>query len=150
MYSTKSVGSKMEHWKTPALTGPSYRDFPTRTTWSRLLERKDKTRPNIWHGGRRLTGRQFLVAHLSSIFLNTKTTNATFQKSGKQDSFQHILNSSATLYKSSGSQFFRTTTELQSGPDAFDKTKLVMTFFNQLRSYRNILQFQNNSRGENW
>ena len=52
-------------------------------------------------------------------FLNTGTTNKTFQQSGKQNSFRHILKSSASIYESSGSQFFRTTTGIQSGPDAF-------------------------------
>ena len=32
------------------------------------------------------------------------------------------------MYESSGSQFFRTTTGIQSGPDAFDESRLVMTF----------------------
>ena len=32
------------------------------------------------------------------------------------------------MYESSGSQFFRTTTGIQSGPDAFDESKFVMTF----------------------
>ena len=32
------------------------------------------------------------------------------------------------MYESSGSQFFRTTTEIESGPDAFDESKFVMTF----------------------
>ena len=32
------------------------------------------------------------------------------------------------MYKSSGSQFFRTTTGIQSGPDAFDKSRFNMTF----------------------
>ena len=32
------------------------------------------------------------------------------------------------MYQSSGSQFFRTTTGMQSGPDAFDKPRLVITF----------------------
>ena len=49
-------------------------------------------------------------------------------KSGKQDSFRHILNSSASMCESSGSQFFRTTTGIQSGPDAFDELRFVMTF----------------------
>ena len=31
-------------------------------------------------------------------------------------------------YESSGSQFFRTTTGIQSGPDAFDESRFVMTF----------------------
>ena len=46
MYSTKSVGPRMEPWGTTALTGYSYDDFPFRTTWSRLLIRKDEIRPN--------------------------------------------------------------------------------------------------------
>ena len=32
------------------------------------------------------------------------------------------------MYESSDSQFFRTTTGIQSGPDAFDESKFVMTF----------------------
>ena len=32
------------------------------------------------------------------------------------------------MYESSGSQFFRTTTGTQSGPDAFDESRFVMTF----------------------
>ena len=32
------------------------------------------------------------------------------------------------MYESSGSQFFRTTTGIQSGPDAFDESRFVMTF----------------------
>ena len=32
------------------------------------------------------------------------------------------------MYESSGSHFFRTTTEIQSGPDAFDESRFVMTF----------------------
>ena len=32
------------------------------------------------------------------------------------------------MQESSGSQFFRTPTGIQSGPDAFDKSKLIMTF----------------------
>ena len=43
-------------------------------------------------------------------FLNTGTTDKTFQQSGKEDSFRQILKSSASMYESSGSQFFRTTT----------------------------------------
>ena len=33
------------------------------------------------------------------------------------------------MYYSSGSQFFRTITETQSGADAFDESRFVMTFF---------------------
>ena len=32
------------------------------------------------------------------------------------------------MYENSGSQFFRTTTEIQSGPDTFDESRFVMTF----------------------
>ena len=34
----------------------------------------------------------------------------------------------ASVYESYGSQFFRTTTGIKSGPDVFDKTRFVMTF----------------------
>ena len=36
------------------------------------------------------------------------------------------------MYESSGSQFFRTTTGIQSGPDAFDESRFVMTFLTSL------------------
>ena len=72
-----------------------------------LLTSFSKTLPTT---ERRLTGRQFLAVDLSPTFLNTGTTNETFQQSGKQDSFRHLLKSSASMYECSGSQFFRTTT----------------------------------------
>ena len=51
------------------------------------------------------------------------------KKSRKQDSFKHILKSSAsTNAHSSCSQFLSTTTEIQSGPDAFDKSRFITTF----------------------
>ena len=53
-------------------------------------------------------------------------------KSGKQDSFRHILKSSASMYGSSGSQFFRTTTEIKSGPDTLDESGFVMNFLTDL------------------
>ena len=36
------------------------------------------------------------------------------------------------MYESSGSQFFRTTTGIQSGPDAFDESRFIMTFLTNL------------------
>ena len=69
---------------------------------------------------RRLTGREFLAVELSPTFLNTGTIDETFQQSGKQDSFRQILKGSASMCESSGQQFFRTTTGIQSGPDTFD------------------------------
>ena len=38
------------------------------------------------------------------------------------------MKSSASIYESSGSQFFRTTTGMQSGPNAFNESRSVMTF----------------------
>ena len=48
MYSKKSVRSKMKPWGTPVLTEFSCEDFPTRTTWSCPLLRKEEVSPNIW------------------------------------------------------------------------------------------------------
>ena len=62
------------------------------------------------------------------MFLNTGATKETFQQSGKQDSFRHLLKSLASMYESSGSQFFKTTTGIQLGPYAFDESRFVMTF----------------------
>ena len=76
---------------------------------------------------RRLTGWYFLAVDLSPTFLNTGSTNETFQQSGKQDSFRHILKSSASMYENSGSQFFATTTGIQSGLDTFDESRFIMT-----------------------
>ena len=39
-----------------------------------------------------------------------------------------MLKSSASMYESSGSHFFRTTTGIESGPDTFDKLRFIMTF----------------------
>ena len=61
------------------------------------------------------------------------TTDETFQQSGKQDSFRHILKSSACMYESSGLQFVRTTTGIQPGSDTFDESRIVLTFLTILR-----------------
>ena len=50
----------------------------------------------------------------------------------KNKTFKHILKSTASMYESSGSQFFRTTTGIQSRPDVFDESRFVMTFLNIL------------------
>ena len=81
---------------------------------------------------RRLTGWYYLAVDFSLTFLNTDTTNETFQQSGKQDSLGHILKISAIMYESSDSQFFRATTGMQSGPNAFDESRFVMTFLTVL------------------
>ena len=43
-------------------------------------------------------------------------------------SFRHILKRSASIYESSGSQFFKTSTGILSGPEAFDEARFVLTF----------------------
>ena len=59
---------------------------------------------------------QFLVEYLFPPF----TTDGSFQQPQKQDSFRHILKSSATMCKSSDPWFFTTTIGLESGPDPFE------------------------------
>ena len=49
------------------------------------------------------------------------------QDYGKQGCSRHLLKSSANMWERSGSQFFRTTTGIQSGPDAF-QSRFIMTF----------------------
>ena len=50
------------------------------------------------------------------------------------------------MLESSRSQFFKTTTGIQSEPDAFDKSKFIMTFLTTLRvteilrSFRLVLE----------
>ena len=41
---------------------------------------------------------------------------------------RHILKSSASMYESSRSRFFRTTSGIPSGPDLFDESRLFMTY----------------------
>ena len=60
---------------------------------------------------------------VSPTFLNTGAPDQTFQQSGKQDSFRHIWEGLANILESSGSQFFRPTTGIQSRPDAFGKLR---------------------------
>ena len=47
MYRRKSIGPRMDPWGTPAFTGYSCEDFPSRTNRRRLLLRKEEIRPNI-------------------------------------------------------------------------------------------------------
>ena len=76
--------------------------------------------------------------NLSISFLKTGTTNETFQNSEKQDSFRHILKSSANMHESSDSQFFNhhlNTIRTR----RFWWIKVCYDLFNHLGSYRNIL-----------
>ena len=58
------------------------------------------------------------------------------------DSFRHILKSLASMYESSGSQFFKNTTGIKSGPDAFDESRFVMTFLTILGVVEIICSFR--------
>ena len=81
-----------------------------------------------------ITKRKLILAiDLSSKFLNTETTVKTFQQSGKQDSFRQILKSSASMYASSGSQFFHNY--------RWDTIKTKYPWRIKVGSYRNITQF---------
>ena len=92
---------------------------------------------------RKKTNRAVVLAvGLSPTFLNTGSTDETFQQSGKQDSFSNILKSSASMYESSGSQSFRTTYGIQSGPDAFGESRFVMTFLTILGVIKILCSFR--------
>ena len=93
-----------------------------------LQEKKHKFFKDFTNHGKK-TNRGIVFSCKSfPTFLNTGTTDAGFQQSGKQDSLKQLLRSSASMKESSGSQFFRTTTGIQSGPDAFGKSRFIMTF----------------------
>ena len=64
------------------------------------------------------------------------------------DDFFYILGSSANMYESSGSQFFRTTTRIQSAPDDFEKSRFLVAFLT-ISGVKNIMQFQISYRMEN-
>ena len=81
---------------------------------------------------RKKTKKVFLVVDLSPTFLNTETSEKIFWQFGKQDYFRHIMKSWANMPESSDSLFFRITIGVQPGPDAFDESKLVMTFLTHL------------------
>ena len=56
-----------------------------------------------------------------------------------------MLKSSASMYESSGMQFFRTTTGIQSGPHAVDESMFIMTFLTilgdkEICSFRLVLE----------
>ena len=63
------------------------------------------------------------------MFLHTGTTDESFQQSRRRDSIRHLLllKSSVSIWESSFSHFCRTTTGIQSGPDAFRKSILEVT-----------------------
>ena len=62
---------------------------------------------------------------LPNIF-KAGAADKTFQQSGKQDSFNYVLNRSTNMYERSRSQLFRIATGVQSGPDAFAESRLLI------------------------
>ena len=66
----------------------------------------------------------------------------------KKDSFRHILRSSVSMYESSDSQFFRTTTRTHLGEDAFDESRLVMTLLTNSRVRKILFSFRSLLEGK--
>ena len=94
-----------------------------------------------------------ITSDICPTFLNTEPKDKTFQQSGKQDSFRHISNTSASMYESSGSHFFRNTTGAQSGADVLTNQGLisVMNFLTSLAveilcSFRLVLEEKVNKK----
>ena len=74
---------------------------------------------------RNKTNRTVVLSHIAlPTILIQGPQHEKFQQSGKQDSFKCILK----RYASSSSQFFMSTTVIQSGPDNFEESILAMTF----------------------
>ena len=48
LYNSKSIKPRIDPWGSPASTGYSGEHFPSRTTRSHLLLRKEEIRSNIW------------------------------------------------------------------------------------------------------
>ena len=65
-----------------------------------------------------------------------------------EEKIPFLLKSSAGMHESSGSQFFTTTTEIQSGADAFEESRLAITFLTNLgviltlHSFRLLLEWK--------
>ena len=82
---------------------------------------RPSVRPSVSQSVKKIYWEESLSCR-SSTFLITETTDEIFQSSKKQDLFKHILKSSSSIYESSSSQFFRTTTGIQLGAGVFDKS----------------------------
>ena len=82
----------------------------------------------------RLAGPYLLAVHLPSALFNTGTTMGPTNNLNKQEFFRHLLKSSASMCQSSGLQFFRITNGIQSGPDAFNKSRELRKYW-ELQKY---------------
>ena len=85
---------------------------------------------------------------LSPTFLNAGTTNETFQQSGKEDSFKHILRVQQVYMKDQAHSSLEP--QLEYNQDQMPRMNHGVCYglFNHLLSYRNIMQFQITSRGK--
>ena len=70
------------------------------------------------------------------------------KQSEKQNSFKHKLKNSASIYRSSGSQFFSTITGIQSGPDVFDESRFIITFLTTLEVIEKLCSFRLIQKGK--
>ena len=82
---------------------------------------------------RRVTGRDVFSIDRSPTFLNIGPTDETFQQSRKHDFFRRMLENSVIIYESSGSLFFRFTAGIYSGASAFDKSRSIKAFLDNLK-----------------
>ena len=94
--SIKNNWKKIYNWSGRPKTILKIRKKTTFSRWSTILLfiRFSKT---LLTTERRLTGRWFLAVDRSSTFLNTGTTDETFQQFEKQDSFRNLLKSSTSM-----------------------------------------------------
>ena len=139
MYNRERGGSKMEPWGTPALTRYSCEDFPSRTTQSHLLFLQVINISIINKFFKYLTNQRkktnraivFSCRTFSNIlqYRNHRWELSTVWKTRLlQTQHRHILKCLTSMYESSSSQFFRTTTGIQSGLGGFDELRFIMTF----------------------
>ena len=81
----------------------------------------------------KITNRSIVLSHKPlPNFLKFTDRRQNVPTFSKTRFFRHILKNSTSLYACLCSHLFRTTTEIQLEPDAFDKSKLVMIFLKNL------------------
>ena len=68
------------------------------------------------HRNRANEAKKKLATDLLPELLNTRRTDETFHKSSEQDHFKAIVKISTNMHEKSGSQLFRTTSGIPSGP----------------------------------
>ena len=101
----KSLSNSIRHNRQKICSGSrrpktrlEIRKMPRFSRWSTILLFTSFSK-TLLRTQRRMTGWQFLVVNLFQTLLNTGTTDETFQHSGKQGSFRHILKNSDSMMK---------------------------------------------------